>query len=126
MKIINRMSRKSQRTADQLKIIKAKNITNSLNLSITESKKPPKGVFLLVKRAILPSIPSNIPVINTKIEKKNRFPKYTKAKKLKIEKKNMITVAKFGETLILINPFANEVTNGLKIRLNRSLEAIVN
>jgi hypothetical protein len=38
----------------------------------------------------------------------------------------MITVAKFGETLILIKPFANKVTNGLKIRLSRRLEAMAN
>jgi len=38
---------------------------------------------------------------------------------LKTEKQTIITVAKFGETPILIKPLAKNFTNGLKIYLNR-------
>jgi hypothetical protein len=85
-----------------------------------ESKKPPNFVDVLVNRAIAPSQPSIIPVINTKIEKYKRFRKNTKDIKLKIEKRSIIIVAMFGVTLILIKPFAIRFTNHLKIFLTRN------
>jgi len=92
---------------------------NSDILSIKESKNPPNFVDLLVNRAIAPSHPSIIPVINTKIENNSRFRKNPSEKQLRIEKQSIIIVAKFGETPILIKPFATSFTNGLKIYLNR-------
>lgn len=124
MKIINFISMNPHKNLFLLKIRSPKNIKNSENLSIKESKKPPNFVDLLVNRAIAPSHPSIIPVINTKIEKHKRFRKNTKEIKLRTEKESIIIVAKFGVTPILIKPFAIRFTNGLKIYLNRNLEAM--
>ncbi|MFX0139860.1 MAG: hypothetical protein ACFFDN_39835, partial [Candidatus Hodarchaeota archaeon] len=44
---------------------------------------------------------------------------------LSIEKQNIIMVAKFGVTPILIKPFAIRFTIGLKIYLIRNLEGII-
>jgi len=124
MKIINFISMNPHKNLFLLKIRSPKNIKNSENLSIIETKKPPNFVDLLVNRAIAPSHPSIIPVINTKIEKHKRFRKNTKEIKLRTEKESIIIVAKFGVTPILIKPFAIRFTNGLKIYLNRNLEAM--
>ena len=124
MKIINFISMNPHKNLFLLKIRSPKNIKNSENLSIKESKNPPNFVDLLVNRAIAPSHPSIIPVINTKIEKHKRFRKNTKEIKLRTEKKSIIIVAKFGVTPILIKPFAIRFTNGLKIYLIRNLEAM--
>lgn len=124
MNIINFISMNPHKNLSLLKIRSPKNIKNSENLSMKESKKPPNFVDLLVKRAIAPSHPSIIPVINTKIEKHKRFRRNTKEIKLMTEKESIIIVAKFGETPILIKPFAIRFTNGLKIYLNRNLEAM--
>ena len=124
MKIINFISMNPHKNLSLLKIRSPKNIKNSENLSIKESKKPPNFVELLVNRAIAPSHPSIIPVVNTKIEKHKRFRKNTKEIKLRTEKESIIIVAKFGVTPILIKPFAIRFTNGLKIYLNRNLEAM--
>jgi hypothetical protein len=90
-----------------------------------ESKKPPNFVDLLVNRAIAPSHPSMIPVINTKIEKHRRFLKLAKEKKLKMEKRSIITVAKFGVTLTLIKPLAISFTNHPKIFLTLNTEGML-
>jgi hypothetical protein len=90
-----------------------------------ESKNPPNLVDLLANRAIAPSHPSIIPVINTKIEKHKRFLKKTKKTQHKTEKKNIITVAIFGVTLILIKPLAIRVTKGLKIYRTLNFDAIL-
>jgi hypothetical protein len=85
---------------------------------MTESKNPPNDVDLLVNRAIAPSHPSKIPVINTKIENNRRFRKIPIEMELNIEKQSIITVARFGETPSLIKPFAISFTKGLKIYLS--------
>jgi hypothetical protein len=124
MKIINFISMKFHRNLSLPKIKSPKNMKNSENLSIKESKKPPNFVDLLVNRAIAPSHPSIIPVINTKMENKRRLCKNAKEIEQRIEKKSIVIVAKFGVKLILIKPFAIRLTNGLKINLNRNIEGI--
>ncbi|MHA2131119.1 MAG: hypothetical protein ACW99L_14215, partial [Promethearchaeota archaeon] len=66
-----------------------------------------------------------IPVINTKIEKSKRFRRNASEKQLKIEKKSIKTVAKFGVTPILIKPLAIKLTKGLKMNRIRNLEGIM-
>ena len=92
------MSKKYHNIRFQQYINKAKKIMNSEHLSITESKNPPKDVDLSVIRAIAPSIPSKIPVRNTKIPKKIRFLNKINEIQLNIAKKSIIVVARFGVT----------------------------
>ena len=73
-------------------------MTNSEHLSIVESKNPPKDVDVLVIRAIAPSIPSRIPVRNTKIAKRNRLLNKINHIQLKIAKNSIIVVAMFDVT----------------------------
>ena len=93
---------------------------NSETLSMVESKNAPVLVDLSFKRAMAPSIPSKIPVVNTKIENNNRFSKKPKETKLRIAKKSMIKVAIFGVIPILLNPIAIAFTRGLKILRTRN------
>ena len=103
---------------------KAKKMINSETLSIVESKNAPIFVDFPFKRAIAPSTPSKIPVVNTKIENNNRFSKKPNEIKLRIAKPSMIIVAMLGETPILLNPDAIALTRGLKICRTRNFEAI--
>ena len=88
---------------------------NSETLSIVESKNAPLLVDLSFKRAMAPSTPSKIPVVNTKIENNNRFLKKPNEIKLRIAKKSMINVAMLGVIPILLNPFAIAFTSGRKM-----------
>ena len=108
----------------QLYINNAKKITNSLILSITESKNPPNNVALSFILAIAPSTPSRKPVMKTKIENRNKLEKQKSATKLKIEKQNIIKVARFGVTPILLKILATDLTSGLKILRSLNFEAI--
>lgn len=98
---------------------------NSETLSMNESKKPPNFVDLFVSRAIAPSQPSIIPVINTNIEKNKRFWNKTKEMKQRSEKQNIRKVAKFGVMPILTKPLAIILTKGLNMYLIRNLEGMV-
>ena len=108
-------------------IKRPKKITHSDNLSITESKKPPNFVDLSVNLAIAPSTPSIIPVINIKIAKITRFKGREKKSKnitLLMANANIIIVAKFGETPILLNPLAISFTTGLNMYRNRNFDGM--
>ena len=93
---------------------------NSETLSIVESKNAPLLVELSVKRAIAPSTPSKIPVVNTKIENNNKFFKKPNEIKLRSAKKSMTHVAIFGVIPILLNPLAIAFTRGPKILRTRN------
>ena len=97
---------------------------NSETLSIVESKNAPFFVAFSVKRAMAPSTPSKIPVVNTKIENNNKFLKKPNEIKLRIEKRSMINVAIFGVIPILLNPKAIALTRGLKMYRTRNFEAM--
>ena len=99
-------------------------MTNSLILSITESKNPPTIVVFPFILAIAQSTPSKKPVTNTKIENRSKLEKKTRATKLKIEKQSIIKVARFGVTLILLKKLATDLTSGLKILRSLNFEAI--
>jgi len=97
---------------------------NSDILSMVESKKAPPLVDLSFKRAIAPSTPSKIPVVNTKIENNNKFLKIPTEIKLRIAKKSIMKVAMLGVTPILLNPDAIAFTRGLKIYRTRNFEGM--
>ena len=99
-------------------------MTNSLILSITESKNPPNIVAFLVILAIAPSTPSKKPVKKIKIENRSKLEKKTSAIKLKTEKQSIINVARFGVTPILLKILATDLTSGLKILRSLNFEAI--
>jgi len=125
MYIITFTSKKFQRRLFQLNNSNPKNIKNSDILSITESKKPPNELDVLVMRAIVPSHPSKSAVINTNIENRRRFLKGQIEIKLNIEKQSIIIVAKFGVIPIFIKPLDNNFTSFfLKIYFTRNLEGI--
>jgi len=98
---------------------------NSETLSMVESKNAPVLVDLSFKRAMAPSIPSKIPVVNTKIENNNRFLKKPNEIKLRIAKISMINVAMLGVIPILFNPLAIALTRDRKICRTRNFEGKV-
>ena len=104
---------------------KPKKMINSEILSIVESKKAPLLVDLSFNRAIAPSTPSKIPVVNTKIENNNRFLKKPNDIKLRIAKISMINVAMLGVIPILFNPLAIALTRDRKICRTRNFEGKV-
>ena len=97
---------------------------NSDILSIVESKKAPPLVALSFKRAIAPSTPSKIPVVNTKIENSIKFLNIPNEIKLRIAKKSIIKVAILGVTPILLKPDAIALTNGRKTYRTRNFEGM--
>ncbi len=121
--MINFMSIKKTESFQQYNN-KPMKMINSDTLSIEESKNAPPLVDLSVKRAMAPSTPSKIPVVNTKIEKNNKFLKIPNEIKLRIAKKSIIKVAILGVTPILLNPNAIALTNGRKIRRTRNFEGM--
>jgi hypothetical protein len=66
-----------------------------------------------------------MPTKKTINENKSKFEKISKQIMLMMEKRNIIEVAKLGDTPILINNLASIVIKGRNIILNRNLEAIV-
>jgi hypothetical protein len=66
-----------------------------------------------------------MPTKKTINENKSKFEKISKQIMLMMENRNIIEVAKLGDTPILINNLASIVIKGRNIILNRNLEAIV-